>query len=361
MDYKICNSCGEKVDINANFCGNCKSTSFRSPNSVAPVAKTSQGNLIYSLFYWPYEGGYVLSKSKLGGVLIFVIMFLTAFSTPFVGGSILLAVIFAAIFFLLSYIIHKIKRNPSQVQVNNNDLGLLTDIKNLMFYWQNRNTGEFVLSKTKLITALIYLLFFCVAISAVSASLYVGFAVAAFYTAPAFLIGYAVHKLTNNNPTNKKPAKPKPEVKKMPKKAEVETRQAIEKSDVIPEFEAYRVKLEELKSVYAKKDARARELIEKKFSPPQITYTRFIAIVDKSSKLFKIKSEEILNILDLASEDSPRIDSEIKSKFEILNSLIDKTDDLINELVLSMDSEDDDVDDLIVDMEDLIGSIKKYE
>lgn len=44
-----------------------------------------------------------------------------------------------------------------------------------------------------------------------------------------------------------------------------------------------------------------------------------------------------------------------------MESIIDKIEDLTNELVLSMDSSDDeDADSLMADMEDLIGSVKDY-
>ena len=50
-----------------------------------------------------------------------------------------------------------------------------------------------------------------------------------------------------------------------------------------------------------------------------------------------------------------------KSKIEVLKSIIQKIDDLSNELVLAMDSSDDhDVDNLIGDMENLIKSVKDY-
>ena len=60
-----------------------------------------------------------------------------------------------------------------------------------------------------------------------------------------------------------------------------------------------------------------------------------------------------------------RIEDAIKpprnSKIGIMESIIDKIDDLTNELILSMDSsKDGDVDNLIEDMEGLISSVKDY-
>ena len=83
--------------------------------------------------------------------------------------------------------------------------------------------------------------------------------------------------------------------------------------------------------------------------------------MDKSKEIFNREAEASLNIISLASEDSPKIDNELSTKIGIMESIIDKIEDLINELVLSMDSSDDeDADGLMADMENLIGSVKDY-
>ena len=124
----------------------------------------------------------------------------------------------------------------------------------------------------------------------------------------------------------------------------------------------YENKIEDLKAEYDAKEKVARDLIEKRFTPPQITYNRFIAVIDKSTEIFNAAADDIENIISLATEDSPRIDAEIRSKFDILDSITNKMDDLTNELLISMDSaHDEDVSDLVGDMENLIGSIKDYE
>ena len=143
-----------------------------------------------------------------------------------------------------------------------------------------------------------------------------------------------------------------------PPKKTVETAPQVS----VHEFDEYERQLDDLKNEYYKKDSRARELIEKKFEPPQMTYTKFISVVDSSTKLFNQEADNISNIIRLASEDSPRIESEIKSKFNTLNSISDKLDGLIDELVLSLDpAGNDDVEGLLGDMENLIDSIKNYD
>ena len=113
---------------------------------------------------------------------------------------------------------------------------------------------------------------------------------------------------------------------------------------------------------YDSKEKHLRDLIAKRFEPPQLTYDRFIAAVDNCTKIFNEKAESVQSIIDLASDDSKRVDDEIKSRMEILNSLIDKIDDLTDELVLNIGKSGDvDVKDLLVDMEDLIDSVKNYD
>lgn len=77
-------------------------------------------------------------------------------------------------------------------------------MKHFLFYWQNKRTGEYVLSKTKLISWLIYALFFALCMSIESINMFATVMVAAIFTAPVFILGFIVHKLTNNYPTNAK-------------------------------------------------------------------------------------------------------------------------------------------------------------
>lgn len=361
--YKICNECGEKVEMDYNFCPNCKSQSFRQSN-VPAKARSRKPSIAHALLYWDYDGKYVISKTKVATIGVFLLFFLYAItSSSDWGAALVLTVIFTALTFFVGYAFHNFLGKPSDAVLENNDYGLLEDLKHFFFNWQNKNTGEFVLSKTKVISAVIFILLFVLDAFVSHFDLFAMYVVSVIFTAPPFAVGCAIHKLTNPNPTNppakvgtKKPKQVK-EVKKIDEKAETPK---FEKT-LIPEFENYKAKISSLQVEFDAKEQVARELIEKRFQPPQLTYTRFISLVDKSKKIFNKESESSMNILNLATEDSPRVDSEIKSKIRIMKSIISKIDDLTNELVLSMDSADDgDVDMLIDDMEDMIGSIKDY-
>ena len=361
--YKICTKCGSKVDADYNFCPNCKSQSFKSQ----PVAgrTNSPRNLKETLLYWNYDGGIVLSKAKVGGILTFLFLFIAGLFSPSPAGMFLVALIFGGLVYFLGFGLHQLRGAPSEAKIIYNDYGLLTDLFHLFFFWQNKNTGEFVPSKTKIISFLIFVIFALLcAVSYGPATFAIVIIFGLIFEVPAFLIGCGIHKLTNPNPTNhKKPIPPKkePEKVKEVKKFNVLKRKPKVEEEKPSHFKEYESQIKELKIEFEAKDKVVRDLIEKRFQPPQITYTRFITLVDKSGEIFDREAEASLNIINLASEDSPKIDKELTTKIGIMESIIDKIEDLTNELVLSMDSSDDeDADSLMADMEDLIGSVKDY-
>ncbi len=368
MPKKTCNQCGEKVDINANFCPSCKSQSFTT-EAVVVRKPDEPDSLKHKLLYWNYDGEYVLSKSKITGISVFLLIFLSGLTTNIIASIFIGALIFGTLAFLIGCVFHFIKGKPSDAVLKYNDYGFLEDIFHLFFFWQNKNTGEFVPSKTKIISFVIFLIFCLLSVIQYNEyTLLVIVLVGLFFEVPVFLIGCGIHKLTNPNPTNPNRLPPKEPPKKLPEKEGIKSkvektiRRQPPKPEVIPKFVQYEDQIKDLKSEYSAKEKVARELIEKRFTPPQITYTRFISIVDKATEVFNKESESALNILHLASEDSPRIDTEIENKIGVMNSIIDKIEDLTNELVLSMDSsKDDDAKYLIDDMENLISSVKDYD
>ncbi|WP_407411707.1 hypothetical protein [Methanobrevibacter sp.] len=360
--YKICNECGEKVDVDYNFCPNCKSQSFRQSNMPAKARK-SQPSIIHSLLYWNHDGEYVIAKTKVATIGVFLLFLFFALTDRDWLAAIALGAIFSILTYFVGYGIHSFRGRPKDAVLENNDYGLLDDLKHFLFYWQNKNTGEFVLSKTKVISSALFALLFIADAFVSHFNIFAMYVVAIMFTAPPFAVGCVIHKITNPNPTNPphriESKKPK-EIKEVKKVAEKPKSPQMDKN-LIPEFENYKAKISSLKAEFDAKDKVARELIEKRFQPPQLTYTRFISLVDKSKKLFDRESESAMNILNLATEDSPRVDAEIKSKINMLKAIISKMDDLTNELVLTMDSADDgDVDVLLDDMEGVIGSIKDY-
>lgn len=132
----------------------------------------------------------------------------------------------------------------------------------------------------------------------------------------------------------------------------------------IDSFNVYKSQIEDLKSLYDVKEKIAKELIEKRFEPPQLTYDKFITSVNNCTELFNNQADVTLNMINLATEHTPEMDYEIESRINILKSIIEKIDSLTNALVInigqSQSEEDKEINNLLEDMENLIDSIKEY-
>ena len=149
------------------------------------------------------------------------------------------------------------------------------------------------------------------------------------------------------------------EIKAKPKKIT-----KINKNNSFDSFDAYKSEINDLKELYKTKEKIVKELIEKRFEPPQLTYTKFISTVDNCTELFNNQFDVTLNMINLSTEHTPKIDQEIKSKIKVLKSLIKKIDSLSNELIINLSEfesqTDDNVKNIIEDMEKLIDSVDKY-
>ena len=127
-------------------------------------------------------------------------------------------------------------------------------------------------------------------------------------------------------------------------------------------LKAYLKQINELKKEYDFKETNVKKLIEKRFAPPQITYDKFMASVNKCNTVFNDQYNSAVSIINLASEDSPKIDMELENKISSLKSIIKSIDELIGELVINLNSKSDkDVENLSEDMKDLIDSVKDYD
>lgn len=354
MSEKICSKCGNKVSGDVKFCPMCRSQSFRNINEISKPKNT----LVHKLFYYDERNHYILSKSKVGALFVFLIFLTTNFILP---TRIISAFIFSVIAYLIGLSVHKLT-NPkvSPGVLKNNDYGLLTDLKHLLFYWQDKKTGEHEFSKTKMISFLMFVLVFLISPKTGESPFFVNITAALIIAVPIFIIGYAVHRLTSSEPVKKVVEKTQPVIHK--KEAEPKTEIKIKPKSEVYHFSRYRRELNEIKMMYEIKERNARDLIEKRFTPPQLTYDKFISSVDNSTKMFNIHSEVILNIIDMASQDSEKIDHELNDRLDILKTLLKKMDELIDELVLSLndDEKEGDPTNLINELDDLIDSVKSY-
>lgn len=153
---------------------------------------------------------------------------------------------------------------------------------------------------------------------------------------------------------------------KVPKK-ETKTEKVDEtpvaESAGLDSLKMYEKEVNNLKVLFGVKEKVVRELIEKRFQPPQITYDRFISAVDRCDKLFNVQADGASNIIKLAAEDTPRVREEIQNKINAMKRIIDQIEDLTNELVINISSageSTEEVKNLLDDMENLIDSVKDY-
>ena len=80
-------------------------------------------------------------------------------------------------------------------------------------------------------------------------------------------------------------------------------------------------------------------------------------------KLFYHHADSALSIIGLAPEYSERLDETVKGKIEILNSIIDEMNNLIEEFILhdgDDEKSEEDLKELFVNMDNLINSVKDY-
>ncbi|MBR2558537.1 MAG: hypothetical protein IKE95_09285 [Methanobrevibacter sp.] len=158
--------------------------------------------------------------------------------------------------------------------------------------------------------------------------------------------------------------KEKPKRVRTPKKEKVRNvEKPKDETIAVESLQKYNVEANHLKDVYGEKEIIVKDLIEKRFEPPQITYDRFMSSIGSCHKLFYTQYDSLSNITKLAVDDTPRIKNELDSKINAMKKIIKQIEDLINELVITSDSSEkskDEVKVLIEDMENLIESVKEY-
>lgn len=104
--------------------------------------------------------------------------------------------------------------------------------------------------------------------------------------------------------------------------------------------------------LFESKEKVAREMIEKKFPAPQLTNSKFNAVLDNCRDVVESQIE-VLNALTPTEKTKHEIDSRKK----LIKQLISKIDDLNNELILS---EENNMEGVLEDMDSLIKSVKEY-
>ena len=92
-----------------------------------------------------------------------------------------------------------------------------------------------------------------------------------------------------------------------------------------------------------------------------MAYAKFMNSIKKSNQLFVNQLKITQKMMEI--DDSSLVNVEIENKIKTLNTFVDKMEDLINELVIQLSSnqkDNEDIDNLFKDMDDLIDSVKDY-
>ena len=206
------------------------------------------------------------------------------------------------------------------------------------------------------ISGLFYTILICIAVPIVNTRNTIGICVLLVLTIISLLYMYYIFNLKRyGKDTNKK--------LKAPKKEKVQNETPDIKTKDIGSLSKYEKEINDLNVLFDVKENVVRELIEKRFEPPQITYDKFISSIDNCHKLFYTQSDAALNIINLAAEKTPKIQNEIENKINSMKTIINQIEDLTNELVINISSSDDcenEVENLLEDMENLIDSVKDY-
>lgn len=109
---------------------------------------------------------------------------------------------------------------------------------------------------------------------------------------------------------------------------------------------------DDLLLLFESKEKIAREMIERKFPAPQLTNTKFNSVLDNCKEVV----ESQIRILNSITP-TDKTKYEIASRKKLIKQVISKVDDLTNELILS---EESNLEDVIEEMDNLINSVQEY-
>ena len=121
--------------------------------------------------------------------------------------------------------------------------------------------------------------------------------------------------------------------------------------------------IDDLEDEYDLKQKRAMELLNKLFDSNHLAYDKFASSINRSNQLFNNQLQVTKKIIEVDDDSNELVEKEIESKIKTLETFIDKMDDLINELVIQLSSnekDNDDINNFFDEMDDLINSVKDY-
>ena len=236
------------------------------------------------------------------------------------------------------------------------------NVIHFLCYWYEEEDNIFVFAKTKAISFLIYIVVFIHQYYATNSLLFAWIIGLILYVVALFG-GTIIHGALYAEKSSKEITKQEKKVNEIQKEKIVSKPKTITKKQPTNESEVlkpkvklplikYKYETNELSSKFELKQKKAREIIEKRFEPPQMKYNKFINVVDSSCELFEDQVETIMTIINSSTEPSLEVEEEIKSKINVLKELIEKIDSLTNEFLLSIsESNNQNVENVLDELE----------
>ena len=242
---------------------------------------------LYGLFYWRKNNQYIFSRSKFLTLMVFIVIFIYGLEDLNILTAFLVGLLFAVPIYIIGLLIHEFADIDSSFYSGN----LAEDLKHFLVYWYG-GQNKFTLSKTKLITIIIIAIGLLSGLKSAipgqnSGEAFANTVISLIIAVPAFLIGYFIHNKNNQNDFSKSsPQNINKETISDNTNDTTTHTDFNDNSSISPNYVNYILKAKELKKEYDEKELKTKELINAKFTPPQITNDKFMEVVENCSKLF---------------------------------------------------------------------------
>lgn len=119
--------------------------------------------------------------------------------------------------------------------------------------------------------------------------------------------------------------------------------------------------LNELKDLYDSKEKVVIKILQKKFDENEMSYKRFILLIDKCHEMIYDEIKDAFNLISYTSYRPDYIEIIFKNHFEKIEKIIDKIDELMNNLVINeRKNSTSEYKSLLEDMDSLNKSVYEY-
>ena len=117
-----------------------------------------------------------------------------------------------------------------------------------------------------------------------------------------------------------------------------------------------------LKQEFNIKIRKLKKLVLEDFTESRITKDYFMSHIDYCEKIFNDQLAVIDKIIEFDSDDCEFTENQIENNVEVLKQIIEKINDLTNEIIISICSPDNkrEIGILLEEMDNLINSVKEY-